>query len=109
MVFGMVLRWKSNSARSQRAISTIAPERYPSTEECSGKGAHSKSNMTQMLQVFLDSRPFERAMDSTAIYGYRMRGRAYYFLNQFDSASATFRLHYATIQRTKRPSRSSMT
>jgi len=62
-----------------------------------------------MLQVFQDSRPFERAMDSTAIYGYRMRGRAYYFLNQFDSASATFRLHYATIQRTKRPSRSSMT
>ena len=44
-----------------------------------------------MLQVFQDSRPFERAMDSTAIYGYRMRGRAYYFLNQFDSASADFR------------------
>jgi hypothetical protein len=32
-----------------------------------------------MLQVFQDSRPFEQAMDSTAIYGYRMRGRAYYF------------------------------
>ena len=45
-----------------------------------------------MLQVFRDSRPFEQAMDSTAIYGYRMRGRAYYFLNQFDSASADFRV-----------------
>jgi hypothetical protein len=47
--------------------------------------------MTRMLQVFQDSRPFERAMDSTAISGYRMQGRAYYFLNQFDSASADFR------------------
>ena len=28
------------------------------------------------------------AMDSTASDGYRMRGRAYYFLNQFDNASA---------------------
>lgn len=31
-----------------------------------------------------------RALDPSAIYGWRMRGRAYYFLSQFDSAMADF-------------------
>ena len=30
------------------------------------------------------------SIDPGAIYGYRMRGRAYYFLNQFDNAMADF-------------------
>ncbi|MDB5519901.1 MAG: hypothetical protein JWQ17_6659, partial [Tardiphaga sp.] len=30
------------------------------------------------------------SINSDAIYGYRMRGRAYYFLNQFDNALSDF-------------------
>ena len=30
------------------------------------------------------------SIDPDAIYGYRMRGRAYYFLNQFDNAMKDF-------------------